>query len=108
MIEIERLSKTFETARRRSHLAIADISLGVAEGEFVSILGPSGCGKSTLLYIVGGFIPASTGAVRVKGAPVTGPGPDRRPVLQEFAPFPLKSGVGNVMYGLIQQGVARP
>jgi NitT/TauT family transport system ATP-binding protein len=107
MIEIERLSKTFATARDRSHLAIADISLSVAEGEFVSILGPSGCGKSTLLYIVGGFVPATTGAVRVKGAAVTGPGPDRGPVFQEFALFPWKSVLGNVMYGLIEQGVAR-
>src|ERR1700682_3077858 len=105
MIEIERLSKTFATARDRSHLAIADISLHVAEGEFVSILGPSGCGKSTLLYIVGGFVPSTTGAVRVKGAPVTGPGPDRGPVFQEFALFPWKSVLGNVMYGPRQQGV---
>ena len=57
MIAIERLSKTFETSRGASHLALSDISLDVADGEFVSILGPSGCGKSTLLYIVGGFVP---------------------------------------------------
>ncbi|HEY2137450.1 MAG TPA: ABC transporter ATP-binding protein [Xanthobacteraceae bacterium] len=107
MIDIEHLSKTFETARSRSHLAIADISLSVAEGEFVSVLGPSGCGKSTLLYIVGGFIPATSGAVRVRGAPVDGPGPDRGPVFQEFALFPWKTVLGNVMYGLVEQGVRR-
>src|SRR3954467_6368981 len=73
MIAIERLSKRFDTARATRHLALSDISLDVAEGEFVSILGPSGCGKSTLLYIVGGFVSPSEGAVRVKGAPVTGP-----------------------------------
>src|ERR1041385_7071310 len=56
MISIERLSKSFETARGTSHPALSSISLDVAEGEFVSILGPSGCGKSTLLYIVGGFV----------------------------------------------------
>ena len=61
MIAIERLSKTFETARGASHLALSDISLDVADGEFVSILGPSGCGKSTLLYIVGGFVPPTYG-----------------------------------------------
>ena len=61
MIAIERLSKTFETARGTSHLALSDISLDVAQGEFVSILGPSGCGKSTLLYIVGGFVHAERG-----------------------------------------------
>ena len=107
MISIERLSKTFETARGTSHLALSDISLDVAAGEFVSVLGPSGCGKSTLLYIVGGFVTPSAGAVRVKGSAVTGPGPDRGPVFQEFALFPWKNVLGNVMYGLIEQGVAR-
>src|SRR5207253_3965269 len=101
------LSKTFESARGTSHLALSDISLDVSGGEFVSILGPSGCGKSTLLYIVGGFIAPSSGAVRVNGAAVTGPGPDRGPVFQEFALFPWKTVLGNVMYGLREQGVAR-
>jgi len=108
MIAIEGLSKSFETQRRTSHLALADISLSVAEGEFVSILGPSGCGKSTLLYIVGGFVRQTSGSVAVNGAPVTGPGPDRGPVFQEFALFPWKTVLGNVMYGLIEQGVPRP
>jgi NitT/TauT family transport system ATP-binding protein len=107
MIAIEGLSKSFETQRRTSHLALADISLDVAQGEFVSILGPSGCGKSTLLYIVGGFVQPTAGTVAVNGAPVTGPGPDRGPVFQEFALFPWKTVLGNVMYGLIEQGVPR-
>src|ERR1700755_2403608 len=105
MIEIQAVSKTFETKRDRRHLAIADISLAVAAGEFVSVLGPSGCGKSTLLYIVGGFVAPSTGSVTVGGRPVTGPGPDRGPVFQEFALFPWKTVLGNVMYGPRQQGV---
>jgi NitT/TauT family transport system ATP-binding protein len=108
MIAIEGLSKSFETQRRTSHLALADIALDVAEGEFVSILGPSGCGKSTLLYIVGGFVQPTAGTIAVRGAPVTGPGPDRGPVFQEFALFPWKTVLGNVMYGLIEQGVGRP
>jgi NitT/TauT family transport system ATP-binding protein len=107
MIAIERLSKSFETARRSSHLALKDISLDVADGEFVSILGPSGCGKSTLLYIVGGFVQPTQGTVAVDGKPVTGPGPDRGPVFQEFALFPWKTVLGNVMYGPLERGMAR-
>jgi NitT/TauT family transport system ATP-binding protein len=107
MIDIEAVSKTFETKQGRRHLALTDISLAVADGEFVSILGPSGCGKSTLLYIVGGFVAPSTGAAKVNGEPVTGPGPDRGPVFQEFALFPWKTALGNVMYGLLELGVAR-
>ena len=107
MIAIEGLSKSFATQRSTVHLALADISLGVAQGEFVSILGPSGCGKSTLLYIVGGFVAPTQGTVAVAGKLVTGPGPDRGPVFQEFALFPWKTVLGNVMYGLLEQGVAK-
>jgi NitT/TauT family transport system ATP-binding protein len=107
MIEIDGVSQVFQTSTRQDHLALSDISLTIEDGAFVSILGPSGCGKSTLLYIVGGFVPPSTGAVEVKGRPVTGPGPDRGPVFQEFALFPWKSVLGNVMYGPRQQGVKR-
>src|SRR5687768_4557553 len=107
MISIEGLSKTFDTQRNRPYLAITDIDLKVGDGEFVSILGPSGCGKSTLLYIVGGFVPPSTGVTLVDNKPVTGPGPDRGPVFQEFALFPWKTVLGNVMYGLVEQGIPK-
>jgi len=104
------LTKSFEPSRRqrRRHLALEDLSLVVAEGEFVAILGPSGCGKSTLLYVVGGFVPPTAGQVLVNGQVVRGPGPDRGPVFQEFALFPWKTVLGNVMYGLLEQGVAKP
>jgi NitT/TauT family transport system ATP-binding protein len=107
MIVIERLTKSFEPARGQRHLALGEISLAIAEGEFVAILGPSGCGKSTLLYVVGGFVAPSSGSVAVNGKAVTGPGPDRGPVFQEFALFPWKTVLGNVMYGLLEQGVAK-
>src|SRR4051812_45537172 len=105
MIEIDHVSQTFQTSGRESHLAISDISLRVEDGAFVSILGPSGCGKSTLLYIVGGFVNPTQGVAKVKGRAITGPGPDRGPVFQEFALFPWKDVLGNVMYGPRQQGV---
>jgi NitT/TauT family transport system ATP-binding protein len=107
MIVIEGLTKSFEPTRRQRHLALGDLSLSIGEGEFVSILGPSGCGKSTLLYVVGGFVPPSSGKVVVNGKAVTGPGPDRGPVFQEFALFPWKTVLGNVMYGLLEQGAPK-
>ena len=105
MIEIDHVSQVFQTSARQDHLALSDISLAIEDGAFVSILGPSGCGKSTLLYIVGGFVRPTQGSARMKGKAITGPGPDRGPVFQEFALFPWKSVLGNVMYGPRQQGV---
>src|SRR3954447_2389137 len=105
MIAIDRVSQVFRTSGRQEHLAISEISLTIEDGAFVSILGPSGCGKSTLLYIVGGFVSPTAGVARMKGKPIKGPGPDRGPVFQEFALFPWKSVLGNVMYGPRQQGV---
>jgi NitT/TauT family transport system ATP-binding protein len=105
MISIAHVSQVFQTSARQDHLALSDISLSVADGAFVSILGPSGCGKSTLLYIVGGFVRPTEGTAKMKGEPIRGPGPDRGPVFQEFALFPWKTVLGNVMYGPRQQGV---
>src|SRR6201992_1279726 len=105
MIEIDHVSQVFQTSARQDHLALSDISLSVADRAFVSILGPSGCGKSTLLYIVGGFVRPTRGVAKMKGRAITGPGPDRGPVFQEFALFPWKNVLGNVMYGPRQQGV---
>ncbi len=94
IIEIDRVSQVFQTSARKDHLALSDISLAIEEGAFVSILGPSGCGKSTLLYIVGGFVSPTSGAAKMKGQTITGPGPDRGPVFQEFALFPWKTVLG--------------
>src|SRR3954470_18922886 len=105
MIEIDRVSQVFRTSGRQDHLALSDISLAIEDGAFVSILGPSGCGKSTLLYIVGGFVNPTSGVAKVRGREITGPGPDRGPVFQEFALFPWKTVIGNVMYGPRQQGI---
>src|SRR6201986_4206045 len=105
IIAIDHVSQRFQTKSRRDHLALSDISLDIEEGAFVSILGPSGCGKSTLLYIVGGFVSPTEGAAVMKGQPIKGPGPERGPVFQEFALFPWKTVLGNVMYGPRQQGV---
>jgi NitT/TauT family transport system ATP-binding protein len=79
--------------------------LAVKDGEFITIIGPSGCGKSTFLHIVGGFIPAEGGTIRVHGREVKGPGPDRGMMFQEFALFPWKTVAGNVAWGLEAKGM---
>jgi NitT/TauT family transport system ATP-binding protein len=60
-----------------------------------------------LLHIMGGFIPADAGSIRVYGAAVNGPGPDRGMMFQEFALFPWKTVEGNVAWGLEAQGFRR-
>ncbi|ATN32306.1 nitrate ABC transporter ATP-binding protein [Rhizobium sp. ACO-34A] len=107
MIAIEQLSKRFKTAAGKQHLALDGVNLDIKRGEFVSIIGPSGCGKSTLLYIVGGFVPASDGTIKIDGKPIRGPGPDRGPVFQEFALFAWKTVIENVGYGLRLQGKSK-
>ncbi len=91
----------------RAVLALENISLEVREREFLALLGPSGCGKSTLLYLIGGFLPTETGKIMVDGKPVSGPGPDRGIVFQNFALFPWKTVRKNVLYGLERQAMSR-
>ncbi|MCW3475484.1 ABC transporter ATP-binding protein [Limobrevibacterium gyesilva] len=108
MIRLDRVSKTYTRAGGGEPVrALSEISADIADGAFVTIVGPSGCGKSTLLYIVGGFVPASGGAVLVEGKPIAGPGPDRGPVFQEFALFPWKTVRQNIRFGLAEQNVPR-
>jgi NitT/TauT family transport system ATP-binding protein len=87
--------------------AICDLSLQVEQGELVTIVGPSGCGKSTLLHILGGFIPSSSGSMRVAGKEVRGPGPDRGMLFQELALFPWRTVLGNAGWALEVQGRPR-
>ena len=68
IIEVIGVSRTFASHAGTTE-ALADVSLSVAAGEFVSIIGPSGCGKSTLLRIIGDLIEPSAGSVRVRGKP---------------------------------------
>lgn len=87
--------------------ALDGISLVIEEGEFISVLGPSGCGKSTLLHIVAGFETATRGSVRVGGRLIAGPGADRGMVFQDYALFPWKSTLQNVVFGLEIRGVPK-
>ena len=105
-LEVSDLRKSY--TKNGSTLAILDVAnFAVREGEFVTIIGPSGCGKSTFLHMMGGFIGADAGAIRVYGKEVSEPGPDRGMMFQEFALFPWKTVAGNVAWGLETQGLSK-
>jgi len=106
LVKAENVSKTFVRDGTAVE-ALADLSLGVMEGEFVAVVGPSGCGKSTLLHIVGGLLPPSAGTITVDGVPVTTPGPDRGVMFQESALYPWRTVAGNISWPLEVQGVPR-
>src|SRR5665811_738504 len=106
-IVVDRVSHVYRPPRGREVLALDQVSLEVANREFVALLGPSGCGKSTLLYLIGGFLPVETGGILVDGKPVAAPGPDRGIVFQHFALFPWKTVRANILYGLERQGMPK-
>jgi NitT/TauT family transport system ATP-binding protein len=104
-VELDNVSKFYD-AGRKLH-ALQEVSFGVGEGEFVSIVGPSGCGKSTLLKIIAGLDKPSSGQVRFRGGPISGPHSKIGLVFQAFGLFPWRTVLENVEYGLEMQKVPK-
>ena len=88
-------------------VALKDIHLGFGRGELTSLLGPSGCGKTTLLKIIAGLLEPTSGEVLVNGKTVTGPGPERAFVFQDFALMPWATVLRNAAFGLELQKVGK-
>ncbi|MBO1073332.1 ABC transporter ATP-binding protein [Roseomonas marmotae] len=106
-ILVEGLTHRYETGRG-SVLALRDIGLSIAPGRFVGLVGPSGCGKSSLLMMMAGLVKPSEGRITVRGAPVTGPAPDRIGVVfQEASLLPWRTALENVAFPLKLRGVPR-
>ena len=106
LLEVLQLDKTF-AVDGGTVTAVERLSLAIDQHEFVAIVGPSGCGKSTFLHIVGGFEPASAGAVRLNGRPVGPPGPDRGMMFQELSLFPWLTAIENVAWPLEMKGLPK-
>lgn len=105
VIRIENLRKEFGDV-----IGVADVSLSIERGEFVTLLGPSGCGKSTLLRMIGGFEAPTSGTIWLDGEDVTDLPPNQRAVnmvFQDYALFPHMTVSKNVGYGLRVSGTPR-
>ncbi|MGC3937262.1 ABC transporter ATP-binding protein [Roseobacter sp. EG26] len=105
LVRIEGVSKHFGDT-----VALDDLTLDIARGEFVTFLGPSGCGKSTTLRILGGFERPTTGRVLLDGEDVTLQPPEKRHVnmvFQDYALFPHMTVRQNISFGLELQSMGK-
>jgi NitT/TauT family transport system ATP-binding protein len=103
LIEISNLQKVFRE-NGNELLTLDQLNLDVPDGKFTVLIGPSGCGKSTLLYMLAGFEQPTAGEILMEGKSIKKPGPDRGFVFQDYALFPWKTVLGNVMFGLLNTG----
>ena len=103
LIEVDDISKAF-SSRHGTISIMTDVSFSVADNDFLAIVGPSGCGKSTLLRLMQGLDRPTSGEIRFRGHPVTGPNREMAMVFQNFALFPWLSVKENVALGLEARG----
>jgi spermidine/putrescine transport system ATP-binding protein len=104
-VELQEVTKRFDDL-----VAVDDLTLDFAQGEFFTLLGPSGCGKTTTLRMIAGFERPTAGAIRIEGADVAELPPHRRPtntVFQNYALFPHMSVRDNVAFGLRRKRLDR-
>lgn len=88
-LELRSVRKLFPAAGKPDFVAVDDITIAAAAGEFLVLVGPSGSGKSTLLDLIGGLTKPTCGEILLDGLPITGPGLDRGVVFQQYALLPL-------------------
>ncbi len=102
---IDHISKVYTDRRGEKTEALRDIHFAIEENEFVVVVGPSGCGKSTLLSIIGGLLSSTSGQVAFEGARADSK-PHTAIVFQDFALFPWRTVLKNIVYGLEEQGLS--
>jgi NitT/TauT family transport system ATP-binding protein len=105
-ISVKNVRKTFPL-KGEEFVALGDVSLDIADNEFVTVVGPSGCGKSTVMNILAGLDMPSGGHAFVDGSEVKGPGPERGVIFQQYALFPWLTVRKNVEFGLETAGIPK-
>jgi nitrate/nitrite transport system ATP-binding protein len=106
-LEVSAVSKRFITSRGVTEV-LGGVSLCLGAGEFVAIVGYSGSGKTTLISLIAGLLAPDSGAIVVDGVPVTGPGPERGVVFQQYSLLPWLSARENVALAVDAVDGARP
>lgn len=107
-LRIEHVTKQFPIrGTDDTFTALDDVSIDLADGEFLALVGPSGCGKSTLLDLLGGLSSPTTGRILLDGKPIGGPGLDRGIVFQQYALLPWRTARTNIEFGLEAKGVPK-
>jgi len=94
-VQIENVNMVFDT-KKGPFVALQDVNLTVAQGEFITLIGHSGCGKSTLLNLVAGLLKTDDGVLLCAGREIAGPGPDRGVVFQNHSLLPWLTCFENV------------
>src|ERR1700756_596287 len=105
ILEMKNAGKIYAQGTR-SIEALRGANLRVRKGEFICLIGASGCGKSTLLRMAAGFEPATSGESLRWGMPISGPGPSRGMVFQDYGLFPWLSVRDNIGFGPRSRGRA--
>ena len=100
-IELSGVYKGYGSAKQRTHV-LEDVNLSIEKGELVSIVGYSGAGKTTLISLLAGLIKPDRGEVKVGGKVVTGPGPERGVVFQNYSLLPWLTVLENVQLAVDQ------
>jgi nitrate/nitrite transport system ATP-binding protein len=98
-IQIEGVGQTFKT-QKGPFVALREINLTIAKGEFVALIGHSGCGKSTLLNLIAGLTAPTSGVLLCAGREIAGPGPERAVVFQNHSLLPWLTCFENVYLGV--------
>ena len=96
IVKVEKAGMSFDT-KKGKFVALRDIDLTIAEGEFVTLIGHSGCGKSTLLNLIAGLTLPSSGNLFCDGREIAGPGPERAVVFQNHSLLPWLTCRENVL-----------